>query len=49
MGMRLSEDEEFVDKIESTISKTWEIDLAEWEFCYKGIEDWTGKLQNILI
>jgi hypothetical protein len=46
---RVSEDEEFVEKIESAISKTWEIDLADWEFCYKGIGDWTRKLQNTLI
>ncbi|MBX3036232.1 MAG: hypothetical protein KF758_04895 [Anaerolineales bacterium] len=44
-----SEDENFVNKVESTISKTWETDLAEWEFCYRGIEDWTKKLQDILL
>lgn len=42
------EDESFVTNIESTISKTWEVDLAEWEFCHRGIEDWTKKLQDIL-
>jgi len=47
--VRISEDEEYVKYIESNISKTWEIDLADWEFCYKGIDDWTRKLQDILI
>jgi len=46
---RIAEDEEFVEHIESNISKTWEIDLADWEFCYKGIDDWTRKLQDILL
>ncbi|MFZ5908643.1 MAG: hypothetical protein ACOYYU_01350 [Chloroflexota bacterium] len=46
---RISEDEEYVKHIESNISKTWEIDLADWEFCYKGIDDWTRKLHDILI
>ena len=34
-------DELFVETIEATISPLWEIDLADWEFCVKGIEDWT--------
>ena len=46
---RTSEDEEFVKNIESNINKTWEVDLAGWEFCHKGIEDWTKKLQDILL
>jgi len=46
---RIAEDEEYVEYIESNISKTWEIDLADWEFCYKGVDDWTRKLQDILI
>jgi len=46
---RISENEEFVLQIEKNISKLWEIDQAEWEFCYKGIDDWTKKLQNILL
>jgi hypothetical protein len=41
---RVAEDEKFVHEIEANISKTWEIDLADWEFCYKGIEDWTRTL-----
>lgn len=48
-SQRIAEDETFVNQIESIISKTWELDLADWEFCYKGIEDWTQKLQNILL
>ncbi len=46
---RLSEDEEFVKTVEDSVSKTWEADLAEWEFCHRGIEDWTKKLQDILL
>jgi hypothetical protein len=45
---RVTEDEHYVEQVESDISKLWELDLAEWEFCYKGIEDWTRKLQTIL-
>ena len=46
---RTSEDEEFVKTVEVNVSKTWEADLADWEFCYKGVEDWTKKLQDILL
>jgi hypothetical protein len=46
---RIAEDETFVQHVESAISKMWERDLADWEFCYKGIEDWTRKLQAILL
>lgn len=46
---RTASDEEFVRKVEATISKTWELDLAEWEFCHKGIEDWTKRLETILL
>ena len=46
---RTGEDENFVNYIESNISKTWEADLAEWEFCHRGVEDWTKKLQDILL
>ena len=45
---RTGEDEEFVNKVEADISKTWEADLADWEFCHHGVEDWTTKLQDIL-
>lgn len=46
---RVAEDEDFLNNVESKISKTWEVDLAEWEFCHKGTEDWTRKLQEILL
>jgi hypothetical protein len=46
---RTARDEEFVREIEDKISKTWELDLAEWEFCHKGIEDWTQRLQTVLL
>jgi len=46
---RTSEDVDFVQQVESQISKVWEVDLADWEFCHKGIEDWTRKLQDILL
>ena len=46
---RAAEDEGFVKSVESKISKTWEVDLADWEFCHKGIQDWTSKLQDILL
>ncbi len=42
-------DEEFVREVEATISKTWELDLVEWEFCHKGIKDWAQRLQTILL
>ena len=46
---RTGEDEEFVKNVEANVSKTWEADLADWEFCHKGVEDWTKKLQDILL
>ena len=46
---RTSQDEEFVKTVEANVSKTWEADLADWEFSHKGIEDWTKKLQDILL
>ena len=46
---RTGEDEEFVKSVEANVSKTWEADLADWEFCHKGVEDWTKKLQDILL
>ncbi|MBS1249150.1 MAG: hypothetical protein MAG431_00723 [Chloroflexi bacterium] len=48
-SQRIAKDEEYVEHIEANVSKTWEIDLADWEFCYKGIDDWARKLQDILI
>ncbi|MEG4225293.1 hypothetical protein QUA35_03820 [Microcoleus sp. N9_B2] len=46
---RVSEDEVFIENLELKINNLWEIDFADWEFCYKGIGDWTRKLQNILL
>ena len=46
---RTSEDEGFVKTVESNVSKTWEADLTDWEFCHKGVEDWTKTLQDILL
>jgi len=46
---RIAQDETFVRHVETNVSPTWEIDLADWEFCTKGIEDWTNKLQTILL
>ena len=46
-GKRTSSDDEYVKSIETTISKTWEADLADWEFCHTGIEEWTQRLQDI--
>ena len=48
-AQRIAEDETFLKEVETSINKTWEFDLADWEFCYKGIEDWTRTLQTILL
>ncbi len=48
-SQRMAEDEEFVIDTEKKVSKLWESDMAEWEFCHKGIDDWTKKLRNILL
>lgn len=48
-SQRVSEDEIFINHLELKVNNLWEIDLADWEFCYKGIEDWTRKLQHILL
>ncbi|EMS77625.1 hypothetical protein [Desulfotignum phosphitoxidans] len=45
----VAEDENYVEQIEKDITKLWESDLSEWEFCHEGIKDWTEQLQNILI
>ena len=44
-AQRMAENETFINHIEANVTKLWEIDLADWEFCYKGIGDWTQKLQ----
>lgn len=48
-SQRIAHDEGFIEQVEANISKTWELDLAEWEFCYKGIRDWTRQLQALLL
>lgn len=49
MNERVKYDEQFVRAVEQEISPTWEADLLEWEFCVKGIQDWTQRLQNFLL
>ncbi len=46
---RIAYDEAFVHQIETTINSLWEQDLADWEFCVKGVEDWTHTLQSLLL
>lgn len=46
---RIATDEQFIASVEREKSKTWELDLADWEFCHKGITDWTRKLTTILL
>ena len=48
-AQRVATDEDFVLQVETRLSKTWEVDLADWEFCYKGIQDWTQRLQTLLL
>ena len=33
-------DIDFVLQVEAGITKTWEIDLIDWEFCHEGAQDW---------
>ena len=46
-SLRISEDDQYVNHIENNINKLWETDLADWEFCYKGIGDWTKQKRDI--
>jgi hypothetical protein len=46
---KIAEDYDFATHVEKDIALTWELDLADWEFCYKGIQDWTRKLTTILM
>jgi len=46
---RIAEDQAFVEHIEQHVKATWELDFADWEFCYKGMQDWTHKLEAILL
>ena len=47
--LRIAKDESFVRDIEATVNPLWELDQADWEFCVKGIEDWTLTLQTLLL
>jgi hypothetical protein len=46
---KIQEDEDFISYLEDKVEKLWEIDLSDWEFSYRGITDWTVKLQVILL
>ncbi len=46
---RTAEDEAFVAEVEKSIDNLWETDLTDWEFCMKGINDWTEELKRILL
>ncbi|MCW5851618.1 MAG: hypothetical protein KIT87_16210 [Anaerolineae bacterium] len=48
-AQRTAQDEAFVRQVETKTNPLWENDLADWEFCVKGIEDWTRTLQTILL
>lgn len=41
-------DPDFVERLHQE-QPTWELDLAHWEFCHKGAEDWSQELQRILM
>jgi hypothetical protein len=46
---KIQQDEDFIRYLEDKVEKLWEIDLSDWEFSYRGITDWTDKLQTILL
>jgi cob(I)alamin adenosyltransferase len=46
---KIQQDEKFITYLEDKVEKLWEIDLSDWEFSYRGITDWTEKLQTILL
>jgi hypothetical protein len=46
---RTAQDEAFVYEVEAKFNPLWELDVADWEFCVKGVEDWTHTLQTILL
>jgi aromatic ring hydroxylase len=48
-AQRTATEERYVHDIETRVSKLWEADLADWEFCYQGIQDWTQHLQQLLL
>ena len=44
---KTSNDPDFVERLHRE-QPTWELDIAHWEFCHKGVQDWTQELQRIL-
>ena len=48
-AQRIATDETFVRHVEAQVNKLWEGDLADWEFCYKGMQDCMKKLTTILL
>lgn len=44
---KTSSDPDFVERLHRE-QPTWELDAAHWEFCHKGVQDWTQELQRIL-
>jgi len=48
-AQRTATDEDYVVQIETQVSKVWEADLADWEFCHKGTQEWTRRLQSLLL
>ena len=48
-AQRIAADETFVRHVETQGNKLGEVDLADWEFCYKGVQDWMKKLETILL
>ena len=46
---KIISDENYISQLEQQKDfKNWETDLMDWEFNYKGINDWNRKLKNIL-
>ncbi len=44
-----AKNEAYLEKLEEAGHWMWESDLAEWEFCRKGMDDWTQRLTHILM
>ena len=45
---KTSSDPDFVERLHRE-QPTWELDIAHWEFCRKGVQDWTQELQRVLM
>lgn len=45
---RTATDTEYIEKLEKGGRLMWESDIAEWEFCRKGVADWTERLTRML-